>query len=66
MNLTTSTFVTEVSTVVELVTHPVLRNAAATGTSELATTAGWIFCKAKMFNGSQEADCTFVATSLEM
>ena len=38
--LTTSSLITEISTVVELVTHPALRNTTATGTRELiATTA---------------------------
>lgn len=56
MLLTTSPLITEISTVVELVAHPVLRNAAATGTSELVSTAALVFCNLEMFNRFQLVD----------
>lgn len=41
--LTTSFFITVVSTVIELITNPALRNTAAAGTGELMATAALVY-----------------------
>lgn len=43
-SLTTSSLITVIPTVVELVAHPVLRNATTTGTRELTATATLVRC----------------------
>lgn len=56
--LTTAFLITVVPAVVELVTHPVLRNTTPTGTRELIPIAAWIRCKKKQQNSRTQNQST--------